>query len=180
MSDALLPVYDRDLVLVKGKGARLWDSAGHEWLDFAAGIAVNGLGYGDRKVVSAIKKQAEKLIHASNLYHTGPGSALAQRLVSLAFPSKVFFGNSGTEAWEGAMKFARRIGHEAGRTEYVCFENSFHGRTLGSVSTTWTAKSEVLRTPRLSVTSRVISWRPKPKVWLRKVPLPSWVWVAEP
>ena len=54
MSDALLPVYDRDLVLVKGKGARLWDSAGHEWLDFAAGIAVNGLGYGDRKVVSAI------------------------------------------------------------------------------------------------------------------------------
>jgi predicted acetylornithine/succinylornithine family transaminase len=140
MSDALLPVYDRDLVLVKGKGARLWDSAGHEWLDFAAGIAVNGLGYGDRTVVSAIKKQAEKLIHASNLYHTEPGSALATRLVSLAFPSKVFFCNSGTEAWEGAMKFARRIGHESGRTEYVCFEHSFHGRTMGSVSTTWTPK----------------------------------------
>jgi len=140
MSDALLPVYDRDLVLVKGKGARLWDSAGHEWLDFAAGIAVNGLGYGDRTVVSAIKKQAEKLIHASNLYHTEPGSALATRLVSLAFPSKVFFCNSGTEAWEGAMKFARRIGHESGRTEYVCFEHSFHGRTMGAVSTTWTPK----------------------------------------
>ena len=140
MSDALLPVYDRDLVLVKGKGARLWDTAGHEWLDFAAGIAVNGLGYGDRKVVSAIKKQAEKLIHASNLYHTEPGSALAARLVSLAFPSRVFFCNSGTEAWEGAMKFARRIGHDAGRTEYVCFEQSFHGRTMGAVSTTWTAK----------------------------------------
>lgn len=140
MSDALLPVYDRDLVMVKGKGARLWDSVGHEWLDFAAGIAVNGLGYGDRTVVSAIKKQAEQLIHASNLYHTEPGSALATRLVSLAFPSKVFFCNSGTEAWEGAMKFARRIGHEAGRTEYVCFEHSFHGRTMGSVSTTWTAK----------------------------------------
>ena len=140
MSDALLPVYDRDLVMVKGKGARLWDSAGHEWLDFAAGIAVNGLGYGDRKVVSAIKKQAELLIHASNLYHTEPGSALATRLASLAFPSKVFFCNSGTEAWEGALKFARRIGHEAGRTEYVCFEHSFHGRTMGSLSTTWTAK----------------------------------------
>jgi acetylornithine/N-succinyldiaminopimelate aminotransferase len=140
MSDALLPVYDRDLVLVRGRGSRLWDSAGHEWLDFAAGIAVNGLGYGDRKVVGAIKKQAERLIHASNLYHTEPGSELARRLVSLAFPSKVFFCNSGTEAWEGAMKFARRIGHQGGRTEYVCFEDSFHGRTMGSVSTTWTAK----------------------------------------
>jgi acetylornithine/N-succinyldiaminopimelate aminotransferase len=140
MSDALLPVYDRDLVMVRGKGSRLWDSAGHEWLDFAAGIAVNGLGYGDRKVVNAIKAQAAKLIHASNLYHTEPGSELATRLVSLAFPSKVFFCNSGTEAWEGAMKFARRIGHETGRTEYVCFEHSFHGRTMGSVSTTWTAK----------------------------------------
>jgi acetylornithine/N-succinyldiaminopimelate aminotransferase len=140
MSDALLPVYDRDLVLVKGKGARLWDADGREWLDFAAGIAVNGLGYGDRTVVSAIKRQAEKLIHASNLYHTGPGSELAERLSSLAFPSKVFFCNSGTEAWEAALKFARRIGHESGRTEYICFEHSFHGRTMGSVSTTWTPK----------------------------------------
>ena len=140
MSDALLPVYDRDLVLVKGKGARVWDSAGHEWLDFAAGIAVNGLGYGDRQVVSAIKKQSEKHIHVSNLYHTEPGSELARRLVALAFPSRVFFCNSGTEAWEGAMKFARRVGHEEGRTEYVCFEHSFHGRTMGAVSTTWTAK----------------------------------------
>jgi predicted acetylornithine/succinylornithine family transaminase len=140
MSDALLPVYDRDLVLVKGKGSKLFDSEGRAWLDFAAGIAVNGLGYGDRKVVTAIKKQAEQLIHASNLYHTPPASELATRLVSLAFPSKVFFCNSGTEAWEGAMKFARRIGHEAGRTEYVCFEHSFHGRTMGAVSTTWTEK----------------------------------------
>jgi len=140
MSDALLPVYERDLVLVKGRGARLVDTEGRTWLDFAAGIAVNGLGYGDRKVVSAIKKQAGLLIHASNLYHTEPGLALAQKLVSLAFPSKVFFCNSGTEAWEGALKFSRRIGKEAGRTEFVCFENSFHGRTMGAVSTTWTAK----------------------------------------
>ncbi len=101
MSDALLPVYDRDLVLVKGKGRRLFDRDGGVWLDFAAGIAVNGFGYGDRKVVSAIKKQAALLIHASNLYHTEPGLALAERLVSLAFPSKVFFCNSGTEAVRG-------------------------------------------------------------------------------
>ncbi len=136
MSDALLPVYDRDLVLVKGKGAKLIDREGRTWLDFAAGIAVNGFGHGDRKVVNAIKKQAALLIHASNLYHTEPGLALAERLVSLAFPSKVFFCNSGTEAVEGAMKFSRRIGKEHGRTEFVCFEHSFHGRTMGAVSTT--------------------------------------------
>jgi predicted acetylornithine/succinylornithine family transaminase len=140
MSDALLPVYERDITLVKGKGARLWDAQGREWLDFAAGIAVNGFGYGDRKILAAIKQQAGLLIHASNLFHTEPATALARRLVDLAFPSKVFFTNSGTEAWEGAMKFARRIGNEQGRTDYVCFEHSFHGRTMGALSTTWTAK----------------------------------------
>ncbi|HSD28900.1 MAG TPA: aspartate aminotransferase family protein [Vicinamibacteria bacterium] len=140
MSSALLPVYDRDLTLVKGKGSRLWDKDGREWLDFAAGIAVNGFGYGDRKIVAAIKKQAETLIHASNLYHNEPATALAERLVRLAFPSKVFFTNSGTEAWEGAMKFARRIGREQGRIEYVVFEQSFHGRTMGALATTWTHK----------------------------------------
>ena len=140
MTSALLPIHDRDITLVKGKGSRLWDKDGREWLDFAAGIAVNGFGYGDRKIVAAIKKQAETLIHASNLFHTEPATALAERLVKLAFPSKVFFTNSGTEAWEGAMKFARRIGKEQGRIEYVVFEHSFHGRSMGALSTTWTAK----------------------------------------
>ena len=140
MSDALLPVYERDLVLVRGKGAKLFDKEGRTWLDFAAGIAVNGFGYGDRKIVAAIRSQAGLLVHASNLFHTEPASALAERLVALAFPSKVFFCNSGTEAWEGAMKFARRIGKEQGRSEFVCFERSFHGRTMGALSTTWTAK----------------------------------------
>ncbi|HEX9188750.1 MAG TPA: aspartate aminotransferase family protein [Vicinamibacteria bacterium] len=140
MTSALLPIYDRDLTLVKGKGSRLWDRDGREWLDFAAGIAVNGFGYGDRKIVAAIKKQAGLLVHASNLFHTEPASLLAERLVRLSFPSKVFFTNSGTEAWEGAMKFARRIGKEQGRIEYVAFEHSFHGRSMGALSTTWTAK----------------------------------------
>lgn len=137
---ALLPVYEREITLVSGKGARLFDKEGRAYLDFAAGIAVNGFGYGDRAIVKAIREQAGKLIHASNLFHTEPASALAERLVALAFPSKVFFCNSGTEAWEGAMKFARRIGKDAGRFEYVCFERSFHGRTMGALSTTWTAK----------------------------------------
>jgi acetylornithine/N-succinyldiaminopimelate aminotransferase len=140
MTTALLPIYDRDLTLVRGKGSRLWDKEGREWLDFAAGIAVNGFGYGDRKIVAAIRRQAETLIHASNLYHTEPAAELAERLVRLAFPSKVFFTNSGTEAWEGAMKFARRIGKEEGRVEYVVFEHSFHGRSMGALSTTWTPK----------------------------------------
>ena len=110
MTTALLPIYERDLTLVKGKGSRLFDSEGREWLDFAAGIAVNGFGYGDRKIVAAIKKQAETLMHTSNLFHNEPATKLAERLVRIAFPSKVFFTNSGTEAFEGAMKFARRIG----------------------------------------------------------------------
>jgi acetylornithine/N-succinyldiaminopimelate aminotransferase len=137
---ALLPVYERDLVLEWGRGAQLFDSEGRSYLDFAAGIAVNGLGYGDRKVLRAIRQQASRLVHASNLFHTEPASRLAERLVALAFPSRVFFCNSGTEAWEGAMKFARRVGRASGRFEFVCFERSFHGRTLGALSTTWTEK----------------------------------------
>jgi predicted acetylornithine/succinylornithine family transaminase len=139
-SQALLPVYDRDLVIVKGRGSRLIDKDGHSYLDFAAGVGVNGLGYGDPKVLSAIRKQVAKLIHASNLYHHEPGMELAARLVELAFPSKVFFTNSGTEAVETAIKFARKIGRESGRTELVAFEGSFHGRTMGALSLTWTAK----------------------------------------
>jgi acetylornithine/N-succinyldiaminopimelate aminotransferase len=137
---ALLQVYERDLVLVRGKGARLFDKEGRSYLDFAAGIGVNGLGYGDRKVLAAIKKQAGELIHTSNLFHNEPATALADRLAALSFPSRVFFCNSGAEAWEGAMKFARRIGRPQGRFEFLCFERAFHGRTLGALSTTWNPK----------------------------------------
>jgi predicted acetylornithine/succinylornithine family transaminase len=137
-------VYDRDLTIVRGKGARLFDTDGRSYLDFAAGIGVNGLGYGDAKVLAAIRQQAAALIHASNLFHTGPASALAERLAALAFPSRVFFCNSGTEAWEAAIKFARKIGRATGRGELLCFEGAFHGRTLGALSTTW---KEKYRTP---------------------------------
>jgi predicted acetylornithine/succinylornithine family transaminase len=137
---ALLPVYARDLTLVSGKGSRLLDAEGRSYLDVAAGVAVNGLGYGDAKVVAAIRHQAGRLIHASNLYHHEPGSTLAARLAALAFPSRVFLCNSGTEAIEGALKFARRVGRASGRFELVAFEGSFHGRTLGALSITATAK----------------------------------------
>ena len=134
---ALLPVYSRDLTLVKGKGTTLYDNQGRRYVDFAAGVAVNGLGYGDRKVVAAIRKQAALLIHASNLYYSEPVVALAERLVEIAFPSQVFFANSGAEAIETAIKWARRIGKSEGRSEIVAFEGSFHGRTLGALSITW-------------------------------------------
>jgi predicted acetylornithine/succinylornithine family transaminase len=137
---ALLPVYERELVLVSGKGARVTDEGGRSYLDFAAGIGVNGLGYGDRKVLAAIRAQAARLLHASNLYHTQPARALAERLVALAFPSRVFLCNSGTEAVEAAIKFARRVGRPQGRGELVAFERGFHGRTLGALSLTWTAR----------------------------------------
>ena len=137
---SLLPVYERDLVMVSGKGAVLTDSAGNTYLDFAAGIGVNGLGYGNRKVVNAIKKQASRLIHSSNLYFTEPVTRLADELVKVAFPSRVFFTNSGTESVEAAIKFARRIGNASGRTELVAFEGGFHGRTMGALSITWREK----------------------------------------
>ena len=137
---ALLGVYERDLVLVGGKGARVFDASSRSYLDLAAGIGVNGLGYGDKKVAAAIKRQAASLIHVSNLYHSEAGSALAERLRALAFPSRVFFCNSGSEANEAAIKFARRIGKPQGRFELIAFEHSFHGRTLGALSLTWTAK----------------------------------------
>jgi len=137
---SLLPVYERDIVVVSGKGARLTDSAGNTYLDFAAGIGVNGLGYGNGKVLSAIKKQASRIIHSSNLYFTEPVTRLADELVRVSFPSRVFFTNSGTESVEAAIKFARRIGHETGRTELIAFEGSFHGRTMGALSITWREK----------------------------------------
>jgi acetylornithine/N-succinyldiaminopimelate aminotransferase len=137
---SLLPVYDRDLVIVSGKGARLTDSQGNTYLDFAAGIGVNGLGYGNSKVVGAIKKQASRLIHSSNLYFTEAVTRLADELVKVSFPSRVFFTNSGTESVEAAIKFARRIGNASGRTELVAFEGAFHGRTMGALSITWKEK----------------------------------------
>ena len=136
----LLGVYERDIVMASGKGARLTDTAGNTYLDFAAGVGVNGLGYGNPKVVAAIRKLAGRMIHASNLYDNEPASALADRLIALSFPGKVFLCNSGAESVEAAMKFARRIGHAQGRTELVAFEGSFHGRTMGALSMTWKEK----------------------------------------
>lgn len=134
----ILQTYGRpDLVLERGNGVYLFDLDGNRYLDFVSGLAVNALGYGDYDVLKAIEQQSAQLMHVSNLYHTVPSTRLAKSLVESSFADRVFFCNSGTESWEAALKFCRKWGHAAGgRYKFVAFHNSFHGRTLGSLSTT--------------------------------------------
>ncbi len=140
----VLQTYRRpDFVLVRGEGVRLFDETGRAYLDAVAGIAVNALGYGDPELVATLRVAAEGLIHVSNLYHTEPQARLAQALVECSFADRVFFCNSGTEAIEAALKFARKYARQhygAHKTHFVAFTNSFHGRTMGALSTTATEK----------------------------------------
>ncbi len=127
------------IALVRGKGTKVWDKDNKQYLDFVSGLAVDNLGHCHPDVVSAIKKQAEKLLHVSNLYHIEPQSQLAEQLTSLCFAEKFFFCNSGTEAIESAIKLARKFSFDQGhpeRTEIISMHNSFHGRTLGALSAT--------------------------------------------
>lgn len=146
---ALLPVYrSYEPVLMGGSGVRVIDDAGREYIDFASGIGVNALGYGDEGIAAAIQGALETgLIHTSNLFRTEPAGALAERLVGLSFADRVFFCNSGGEANEGAFKFARRYGRSVGgaaKHEIVALQSSFHGRLFGSLAATW---REAFRTP---------------------------------
>ncbi len=127
------------VAFVRGKGSRLFDEEGREYLDFCAGIAVCALGHCPDEVVRAIKEQAERLLHVSNLYWTEPQARLAQVLVENSFAERVFFCNSGAEAVETALKLARRwayLRHGPDKTGIVALENSFHGRTYGALSVT--------------------------------------------
>jgi acetylornithine aminotransferase/acetylornithine/N-succinyldiaminopimelate aminotransferase len=139
----LLPTYDRQRVLfTRGKGVYLWDSRGKKYLDFLSGIGVNALGHGHPAIQKVIKRQAGKLIHVSNLFFHEYQSELAKRLTKISGLDRAFFCNSGTEAWEGALKLARAFarvnnnnGHKA-KWRLLALENSFHGRTFGALSTT--------------------------------------------
>jgi acetylornithine/succinyldiaminopimelate/putrescine aminotransferase len=126
------------IALVRGKGVRVWDADGKEYLDFLAGIAVNGLGHCHPAVVRAIQQQSRKLLHVSNLYHILPQSELARELCRHSFADRVFFCNSGAEANEAAIKLARRYGgeHLGGKYEILSAHNSFHGRTLATLTAT--------------------------------------------
>lgn len=124
------------VTFVRGRGCRLYDDSGHEYLDLVAGIAVNLLGHSHPDVVAAVSHQAGQLIHTSNLYYTQPQVELARRLVELSFPSRAFFCNSGAEANEAAIKLARKWGakHRGGAFEIITAIGSFHGRTLAAVT----------------------------------------------
>lgn len=126
-------------VLERGEGMTLYDESGKAYLDWVAGIAVNALGYGDPGLTGAIQSAATGLIHTSNLYYTTPQAELAALLCEKSFADRVFFTNSGTEANEGAIKFARKVaadGSNPNKTEIVHFTHAFHGRTMGSLALT--------------------------------------------
>lgn len=139
-SHYVMDTYSRlPVVLRKGRGVKVWGVNGKEYLDFVAGIAVNVLGHCHPKVVVAIQKQAQRLIHISNLYYNEPQIKLARLLVENSFADKVFFCNSGAEANEGAIKLARKYAKEnlkEERYEIITALNSFHGRTLATLTAT--------------------------------------------
>ena len=137
----ILQTYARpDFVLERGDGMHLFDTDGKQYLDFVSGLSVNALGYNNPTIGDAISAQARKLIHVSNLYHTIPAPRLAKMLCDSSFADRVFFSNSGTESWEAALKFARKWGYrnfeDRAKYKFIAMNNSFHGRTMGSVSTT--------------------------------------------
>jgi acetylornithine/N-succinyldiaminopimelate aminotransferase len=133
------------LALSRGAGARVWDIDGREYLDMTAGIAVCSLGHAHPGVISAIRKQAETLMHVSNLYYTEPQAYFARLLVENSFADKVFFCNSGAEANEAAIKLARKYGHDklGGKYELITMKDSFHGRTLATITATGQEKFQV-------------------------------------
>ncbi|KAI3956272.1 hypothetical protein MKW92_028095 [Papaver armeniacum] len=142
-ANLLVGTYNRaGVVIASGKGCTLYDVEGKEYLDMASGIAVNALGHGDEDWVNAVTQQANILTHVSNVYYSVPQLELAKRLVDGSFADRVFFSNSGTEANEAAIKFARkyqRFSHPDEKqpaTEFISFTNSFHGRTMGALALT--------------------------------------------
>ena len=144
-SELLLATYDRHPMLLKrGKGVFVYDSEGRKYLDFLSGIGVNALGYAHPAINRVMARQARSLVHTSNLFYHDYQSQLARKLTRISGMDRCFFCNSGTEAWEAALKLARafsmaRNGHKS-RWRILAIENSFHGRTFGSLSTTWLKK----------------------------------------
>ena len=138
-NSGLVHTYNRfPLVLNRGEGVYLYDEKGGKYLDFAAGIAVSGLGYGCQELNDALKSQIDKMIHSSNLYYNTTCGHAAEELKRISGMDRVFFTNSGTEAIEGALKAARKYAYkkQTGRYEFIAMENSFHCRSMGALSVT--------------------------------------------
>ncbi|HIW21375.1 MAG TPA: aminotransferase class III-fold pyridoxal phosphate-dependent enzyme, partial [Candidatus Dorea intestinavium] len=137
----LLHTYNRAPVILKeGKGVYLLDTKGKEYLDFGAGIAVAGLGYGNKELEEALCQQVHKLLHTSNLFYHELLKPAAEALTKISQMDQVFFTNSGTEAIEGALKAARKYAYEnnTGKKEFIAMNKAFHGRTMGALSVTGT------------------------------------------
>lgn len=152
--ELLLSTYERyPLLIEKGQGVYLYDSSGKKYLDFLSGIGVNALGYGHKRIVKTIAQQSERAIHLSNLFYHEFQAELAKRLTKASGLDRAFFSNSGTEAWEGALKIARAYARQQcggeGKCKFLSMENSFHGRTFGSVTMTHTPKYREPFTPLL-------------------------------
>lgn len=130
-------------VFVKGKGSRLWDDQGNRYLDLFPGWGVSILGHCHPRIVKAVSEQAKQLIHLPNNLFFREQALLAREISRLSFPAKVFFGNSGAEAIEGAIKLSRLYGREKGRYEIITMKDSFHGRTFGAMSATGQDKYKV-------------------------------------
>ncbi|EIP1964261.1 aspartate aminotransferase family protein [Salmonella enterica] len=136
--EVILPVYaPADFIPVKGKGSRVWDQQGKEYIDFAGGIAVTALGHCHPALVEALKSQGETLWHTSNVFTNEPALRLGRKLIDATFAERVLFMNSGTEANETAFKLARHyacVRHSPFKTKIIAFHNAFHGRSLFTVS----------------------------------------------
>ncbi|MFO1487109.1 MAG: acetylornithine transaminase [Verrucomicrobiota bacterium] len=133
----VVPSYGRfEIAFSHGAGSHVFDVAGKRYLDLGGGIAVCSLGHAHPAITETLIEQSKKLLHVSNLYYHEPQGRLAEALVNLIAPGKVFFCNSGAEANEGLYKLARKFGHDEGRFEIITALNSFHGRTLGGISAT--------------------------------------------
>ena len=145
--EVILHTYNRyPVVFDRGEGVHLYDVDGREYLDFAAGIAVQSLGYNTQEYTQALKDQIDKLTHISNLYYTAPMMEAAEKVVKASGMSRVFFTNSGTEAIEGALKAARKYAYEKygeERYEIVAMNHSFHGRSIGALSVTGNEKYQI-------------------------------------
>ena len=141
-SDRFLGVYRRpDIVFERGSGAWLYDAAGRPYLDFISGVGVTSLGHAHPRVAAVLAEQAARLCHTSNLFHHPWQQSVVERLAQLTGLDRVFLCNSGTEAVEACLKFARRYWRSQGeeRHDFVALERSFHGRTMGALSVTWDA-----------------------------------------
>ena len=155
-SQHIVQTYRRTpIVLVRGKGVRVYDDEGREYLDLLAGIGVGALGHGHEALARAIAEQSREMIHTSNLFFHPLQGQVAARLAALSGLQRAFFCNSGAEAVEACLKFARRFWHTRGvqdRTEIIAMEGDFHGRTMGALSTTW---DEHYRTPFMPLVPNV-------------------------